>query len=94
MKTFDSTSTISTIGSQILEMDFKYGHKPCRPEEEYVEEIISSRHKRSSEMLIFGDSVRKCREDNERILYIQEHIMNDMNSFNTIVSYLISIGET
>ena len=30
------------------------------------------------------DSGRKCREDNERIIHIQEQIMNDLKSLKTI----------
>jgi len=38
----------------------------------------------SSEPLRLEDLVRKCREDNERIIHIQEQIMNDLKSLNTI----------
>ena len=35
-------------------------------------------------MLSLEDSMRKCREDNERIIHIQEKIMNDLKSLKTI----------
>ena len=84
MKTKDSISTNSPVGSQILEMDFEEGRRPYSPEEEFVEGRKSIRHKRSTEPLILEDSMRKCREDNERIIHIQEQIMNDLKSLNTI----------
>ena len=37
-----------------------------------------------SEPLSLEDSVRKCREDNEIIIHIQEQIMNDLKSLKTI----------
>ena len=64
MNTRDSTSTSITVESQRLEMDF--------------EGIRSSRAKRSSEPLILEYTMRKCREDNERIVHTQEQIMNDL----------------
>ena len=84
MKTKDSTSTSSTLGSQRLEMDFEEGRRPYSHEDEFVEGIKSNRHKMSSEPLIFEDSVTKCGEDNERIIHIQEQIMNDLKSLKTI----------
>ena len=79
MKTKDSTSTSLAAGSQRLEMHFEEGRRPYSPEEEFVGRIISIRHKRSKESLSLEDSVRKCREDNERIIHIHENIMNDLN---------------
>ena len=38
----------------------------------------------SSGPLSLEDSVRKCREDNERIIHIQEQSMNDLKSLKTI----------
>ena len=72
MKTQDSTSTSSGVGSQRLEMDFEEGRRPYSTEEEFFEGRSSIRHKRSSESLSLEDSVRKCREDNERIIHIKE----------------------
>ena len=72
VKTKYSTSKSSTVGSQRSGMDIEEGRRPYSPEEEFVEGRRSVRHKRSSEPLILGDSVRKCREDNERIINIQE----------------------
>ena len=65
-------------------MDIEEGRRPYSPKEEFVEGISSIIHKRSSEPLSLEDSVRKCREDNERIIHIQEQIMNDIKSLNTI----------
>ena len=79
MKTKDSTSTSSAVQGQRLEMDFEEGQRPYSPKEEFVEGIRSITFKRSSELLILEDSVRKCREDNERIIHIHENIMNDLN---------------
>ena len=65
-------------------MDFEEGQRPCSPQEDFFEGRSSIRHKRSSESLSLEDSVRKCREDNERIIHIQEQIVNDLNSLNII----------
>ena len=65
-------------------MDFEEGRRPYSPKEEFVEGKISIRHKRSIEPLILEDSMRKCRKDNERIIHIQEQIMNDLKSLKTI----------
>ena len=65
-------------------MDIEEGQRPYSPEEEFVEGRMSIIHKRSSEPLILEDSVRKCREDNERINHIQEQIMNALKSLKTI----------
>ena len=73
VKTKYSTSTSSVVGSQRLEMDFEQVRRPYSPEEEFVEGIRSIRHNRISEPLSLEDSVRKCREDNEMIIHIQEH---------------------
>ena len=70
MKTKDSTSTSSIVGSQRLEMDFKEGRRPYSSKEEFVDGRRSITHKRSIELLSFQDSVRKCREDNEKIIHI------------------------
>ena len=70
MKTKDSTSMSSTVGIQRLEMDFEEGQRPRSLEEEFLDGMRSIRLKRSSELLILEDSVRKCREDNERIIHI------------------------
>ena len=61
-------------------MDFEEGRRPYSPEEEFVEGIRSIRHKMSNEPLSLEDSMRKCREDNERIIHIQENTMNDIKS--------------
>ena len=53
-------------------MDIDEGWRPYSPKEEFVEGRKSMRHKMSSESLSLEDSVRKCREDNERIIHIQE----------------------
>ena len=84
MKTKDSISTSLAVASRRLEMDFEEGRRPYSLEEDFTEGRRSIRHKRSSESLILEDLVRKCREDNERIIYIQERIMNDLKSLNTI----------
>ena len=84
VKTKYSTSKSSIVGSQSLGMDIEEGQRPYSLEEEFVEERISTRHNMSSEPLILEDSVRKCREDNERIIHIQEHIMNDLKSLKTV----------
>ena len=84
VKTKYSTSKSSTVGRQILGRDIEEGRRPYSPEEEFVEGIRSTRHKMSSEPLILEDSARKCREDNERIIHIQEQIMNDLKSLKTI----------
>ena len=84
VKTKYSTSKSSTVGSQRLGMDIEEGQRPYSLEEEFVEGRRSIRHKMSSEPSILEDSVRKCREDNERIIHIQEHIMNDIKSLKTI----------
>ena len=84
MKTKDSTSTSLAVASQRLEMDFEEGRRPYIHEEEFAEGRRSITHKRINEPLILEDSVRKCREDNERIIHIHEHIMNDLKSVNTI----------
>ena len=65
-------------------MDIEEGRRPYSPEEEFVEGRRSTRHKMSSEPLILEDLVRKYREDNERIIHIQDHIMNDLKSLKTI----------
>ena len=65
-------------------MDFEEGQRPCSPQEDFVEGRRSIRHKRSSELLRLEDLVRKCREDNERIIHIRKQIMNDLKSLNTI----------
>ena len=49
-------------------MDFEERQRPYSLEEEFVEGIRSVRHQRINEALILEDSVRKCREDNERIM--------------------------
>ena len=59
-------------------MDIEEGRRPYSPKEDFVEGRRSTRHKMSSELLSLEDSMRKCREDNERIIHIQEHIMNDL----------------
>ena len=85
MGTKDSTRTSSRkldIGD-----GFEEGWRPYSPKEEFVEGRRSYRHKRRSELLILEDSARKCREDNERIIHIQEHIMNDLKSLKTIQRY-------
>ena len=69
MKTKYSISTSSLVGSQRLEMDLEERRRPYSLEDEFVEGRRSIIHKRRSELLIFGDSVRKCREDNERNSY-------------------------
>ena len=84
MKTKYSTSKSSTVGSQSLRMDIKERQRPYSPEEEFLEGRRSIRHKMSNESLILEESVRKCREDNERIIHIQEQIMNDIQSLKTI----------
>ena len=84
MKTKYSTSKSSTIGGQRLGMNIEEGRRPYSPKEEFVEGKRSTRHKMSSELLILEDSVRKCKEDNERIIHIQEQIMNDLKSLKTI----------
>ena len=84
VKTKYSTSKRSTVGSQRLRMDIEEGRRPYSPEEEFVEGRKSIGHKRSSEPLILEDSMRKCREDNERIIHIQEQIMNYLKSLNII----------
>ena len=84
MKTKDSISTNSPVGSQILEMDFEEGRRPYNPKEDFFEGRRSIRHNTSNEPLILEDSMRKCREDNERIIRIQEHIMNDLKYMKTI----------
>ena len=65
-------------------MDIEEGQRSYSPKEDFVEGKRSTRHKMSSEPLILEDSVRKCREDNERIIHIQEQIMNDLKSLKTI----------
>ena len=65
-------------------MDIEEGQRPYSPEEEFVEGISSIRHKMRSELLILEDLVRKCRDDNERIIHIQKLIMNDLKSFKAI----------
>ena len=65
-------------------MDLEEGWRPYSLEEEFVEGRRSTRHKMISEPLRLEDSVRKCREDNERIIHIQEQIMNDIKSLKTI----------
>ena len=84
VKTKYSTSKISTIRIQRLGMDIEEGQRPYSPKEEFFEGIRSTRHKMSSEPLSLEDSVRKCREDNERIIHIQEQIMNNLKSLKTI----------
>ena len=49
-------------------MDIEEGWRPYSPEEEFVEGRRSIRHGMSSEPLSLEDSMRKCREDNERII--------------------------
>ena len=51
-------------------MDIEEGRRPYSFEEGFVEGRRSIRHKRSSEPLSLEDSLRKCREDNERIIHI------------------------
>ena len=51
-------------------MDFEEGQRPYSFEEEFVEGRKSIRYKRGSDPLSLEDSVRKCREDNERIIHI------------------------
>ena len=53
-------------------MDFEEGKRPYSHKEEFVEGRRSIRHTRSSEPLILEDSMRKCREDNEMSIHIQE----------------------
>ena len=53
-------------------MNFEEGWRPYSPEEDFVKGIMSIIHKTRSEPLILVDSVRKCREDNERIIHIHE----------------------
>ena len=65
-------------------MDIEEGRRPYSPKEEFVEGIRSNRHQMSSETLILEDSVTKCGEDIERIIHIQEQIMNDLKSLNII----------
>ena len=52
-------------------MDFEEGRKPYSPKEEFGEGRRSIIHKRINEPLILENSVRKCKEDTERIIYIQ-----------------------
>ena len=66
MKIKDTTSTSLAVGSQRLEMYFEEGHRPYSPEEKFVEGRSSIRHKRISESLSLEDSLRKCREDNQK----------------------------
>ena len=84
VKTKYSTSKSSTIGGQRLGMNIEEGRRPYSPKEEFVEGRRSIIHNMSSEPLILEDSMRKCREDHERIVHIQEQIMNDLKSLNTI----------
>ena len=84
VKTKYSTSKISTVGSQRLGMDIEEGWRPYSPKEEFVEGRRLIIHKMTSEPLSLEDLVRKCREDNERIIHIQEKIMNDLKSLKTI----------
>ena len=70
-----------------MRMDIEEGRRPYSPEEEFVEGRRSTRYKVSSEPLSLEDSVRKRREDNERILHIQEKIVNDLESLKTIQRY-------
>ena len=65
-------------------MDLEEVQRPYSPEEEFVAGTSSIRHKRSSQPLSLEDSVRKCREDNEKILHIQEQIVNDLKSLKTM----------
>ena len=63
MKTKDSTSTSSILGSQRLDMDLEEGQRPYSSEEEFFKGRLT-RHKRSSEPLSLKDSMRKCGDDN------------------------------
>ena len=65
-------------------MDIEEGRRPYSPEEEFVEGISSIRNNRSNELLSLADSMGKCREDNKRIIHLQENIMNDLKSLNSI----------
>ena len=51
-------------------MDFEEGRRPYCPYKEVVEGIKSIRCNIIGEPLRLEDSVRKCREDNERIIHI------------------------
>ena len=75
METKDSTSTSRKLD---IGDEFEEGWRPYSPKEEFVEGRRSIRHKRRSESLSLADSMRKCREDNGRIIHIQEKIMNDL----------------
>ena len=63
-------------------MDFKERQIPWNPKEDFEgRETRTNGHKRSSEPLRQEDLVRKCREDNESIIHIQEQIMCDLKQF-------------
>ena len=72
-------------------MDFEEVRRPYSPEVEFIEGRRLIIHKRSSELLILEDSMSKCREGNERIIHIQEHIMNDIKSLKTIQRFAENI---